>query len=42
MDMLTAKVHLYAEDTIVYLVFSFLSQAVDEFQTAFQQLQASL
>lgn len=35
-DMLTAKVHLYADDTIVYSVA--LSQAVSELQTAFQQL----
>ena len=40
--MLTAKVHLYEDDTIVYTVASSLSQAVDELHTAFKHLQASL
>lgn len=41
-DMLTAEVHLYADDTIVYSAVYSLSQAVGELLTAFQQLQASL
>lgn len=38
----TAKVHLYADDTIIYSVASSLTRAVNESQTAFQQLQALL
>lgn len=40
--MRTAKVHLYADDTVIYSVASSLTQAVNESQTSFQQLQALL
>lgn len=40
--MRTEKVHLYADDTVIYSVASSLTQAVNESQTAFQQLQAPL
>lgn len=40
--MRTAKVHLYADDTIIYSVASSLTQAVNESQTAVQQQQALL
>lgn len=41
-DARTVKVHLYADDTIIYSVASALTQAVNESQTAFQRLQALL
>lgn len=41
-DMRTAKVHLYADDAIIYSVASSLTQVVNESKTAFQQLQAPL
>ena len=40
--MQPAKLHLYADDTVIYSCAPSLVQAVDELQTAFQSLQAPL
>lgn len=41
-DMHTAKLHLYADDTVIYSVASSVNQAIDDLQTAFKQLQTAL
>jgi hypothetical protein len=40
--MQPAKLHLYADDTVIYSCAPSLVPAVEELQTAFQSLQACL
>ena len=40
--MQPAELYLYADDTVIYSCAPSLVQAVEELQTAFQSLQASL
>lgn len=41
-DKFPAKLHLYADDTVIYSAASSLTQAVDKLQRAFEHLQSSL
>ena len=40
-NMQSAKLHLYADDTVAYTTASSVSQAMEKLQTAFQSLQSS-